>query len=478
VPLDHAIRRIAAAGRLPWAFLIAALALTVRVPFMFDAAPSITSDGRSYLALGAQLADGRGFADPAFTSFTYRPPAYPLFVAVMSFFPGPPDQAIVIAQHLLGVALAIAVLLVAWRYFGRTAAVIAAILVSANPVLVATEHQVLGDYLLAVFVFLGVASLARGALTQSPSMRYLALAGVLFGVAILTKPIGQALIVPGLLVCALSFRSWRPRVRAMSVVVLGMVVVTAPWVAHMKATYDRVAVSTISEEVLFWRAFDGPNPLPFVGDDRPTRIVRKWYADKSAGKPSGPVGVWLVRQGLIKKGFSDPEVDELQRTMALRAIAAAPGHYLRDSAEFFKTYALIGRPTVVTDDVYFLADYQRSVRSAPGLVRRPVASLSWRALNWLSWLQTAWWTVSFGSLAGALLLLSRDRVERVGALAFLATWATLGVATALTSIPNQRYLVPALPLQMVFGSAGFVFVVRALLSHLLRDTVLRRWRFS
>jgi len=33
-------------------------------------------------------------------------------------------------------------------------------------------------------------------------------------------------------------------------------------------------------------------------------------------------------------------------------------------------------------------------------------------------------------------------------------------------------------LQMVFGSAGLVIVVRALLSHLLRDTVLRRWRVS
>jgi Dolichyl-phosphate-mannose-protein mannosyltransferase len=459
---------------MPWAVFIAALALTVRVPFMFDAAPSITPDGRGYLALGAQLAGGGGFADQY---FTYRPPAYPLFVAVVSFFPGSPDRAIVVAQHLLGVAVAIAVLLVTWRYFGRTAAVIAAILVSANPWVVATEHQILSDYLLAVFVFVGVASLARGAATRSPSMRYLALAGVLFGVATLTKPIGQVLLVPGLLVCALSFRSWRLRVRAMSVVVLGMAVVTAPWVAHMKATYDRVAVSTIGEEVLFWRAFDGPRPLPFVGDDRPTRMIRKWYADSSAGKPSGPVGVWLVRQELINRGFGDEEVDRLQRTMALRAIAAAPGHYLRDSVEFFKTYALFGRPTVVADNVYFLRDYQRSRRSAPGLVR-PVASLSWRALNWLSWLQTVWWTVSLGGLAGAFLLLSRDRVERVAASAFLATWVTLGVATALTSIPNQRYIVPGLLLQMVFGSAGFVFVVRALRSHLLRDTVLRRWQTS
>jgi 4-amino-4-deoxy-L-arabinose transferase-like glycosyltransferase len=427
------------------------------------------------LALGAQLADGRGFAHPL---FTYRPPGYPLLVAVVSVFPGTPEQAIVIAQHLVGVAVAIAVLLVTWRYFGRPAAVIAAILISANPLVVATEHQVLTDYLLAVFVFLGVAALARGASTQSPSMRYLALAGVLFGVAILIKPIGQVLVVPGLLVCVLSFSSWRPRLGAMSVVVLGMAVVTAPWVAHMKATYDRVAVSTISEELLFWRAFDGPEPLPFVGDDRATRIVRKWYADKSAGKPSGPVGVWLVREAFIKRGFSEHEVDRLQRTMALRAIAAAPGRYLRDSAQFFKTYALIGQPAVVTDYVYFHADYLRSLRSAPGLVRRPVASVSRRALNWLSWLQTAWWTVSFGSLAGALLLLSRDRVERVGALAFLATWATLGVATALTSVPNERYFVPGLILQMVFGSAGFVFVVRALLSHLRRHTVLRRWRIS
>jgi hypothetical protein len=247
-----------------------------------------------------------------------------------------------------------------------------------------------------------------------------------------------------------------------------MAVVVVPWVVHNKIEYDRIAISTISEEVLFWRAFDGApgQRLEFVGDDSLTRKVRKWYSDAEAGSPSGPVGVWSVKDRL------GPEVDV--GGMALRAIVADPGKYLRTSITYFDDFAKVGRPRGPSEAPYLVQSYQRALSSAPSLIHRPVASVSWRALNGAKLLTALWWIISFGGFAGLLLLLAPSHRQQVAMTSFATTFVVIGVGTALTSLPNPRYWAAGLMPLLVVGSAGFVTVCCALLEYMRQMGVRRR----
>jgi 4-amino-4-deoxy-L-arabinose transferase-like glycosyltransferase len=471
--LGRIAQRVATAGRLPWALSLGALALVVRLPLMFDRHPYVAPDGYGYLALGRDIFQGRGFGDP---SFAVRPPGYPLFVAGVKVFPGSTEWDVVFAQHLIGVALAVTVLLATWRYFGRTAAIVAGVLAAIAPPLVGVEHEVLSDALFTALVFFGATALAHAASRSPPSVARLAGVGVLFGMATLTKPLGEVLVVTAPVVLIVAQRGWRGPLRGSVVVALGMAVIVLPWVVHNKVEYHRLAVSTIGDEALFWRVFDGPrgSTLRFVGDEPVTRTVRKWYADAAAGKPSGPVGVWAVLAWLHTRYPRGNEAETQLHQMALRAITADPVGYLHTSFSYFQSYATVARPTGPASVPDLVPSYERALASAPGLIKRPVASVSWRVLKGSVWAAAVWWVLSLCGLSSLFLLFAHGPEQRIVAAAFLATWVALGAGTALTGVPELRYSVAGLLPLLVTGSAGFIFVLNALARHAHRSTILGR----
>jgi hypothetical protein len=456
-------QRIAAAGPLAWGAIIGALALTVRLPMMFDPSPFLEPDSHGYLTLSDNIVDGHALGSGALT----RPLGYPLFIAVVRVFPGRPEVNAMVAQHVLGVAFAIGLLLVGWRFFGKAAGILAGAIAAISPQLVAIEHEVLSDYLFAIFVFAGTVSLAYFALDPSRRLRFLLIPGVLFGIATNIKPLGQVLVVVAPLVLLLVLRRWKPALRGALVVTLGMALIVAPWVVRNEIAAGHPVVSTIGNQVLFWRVFDGANPLPFVGNDPETNLVRDLYARDRADPGPAKVGVWQIAGLLEGRGHSGGEVGSIQREMALRALRAEPIHYLKDSGYYLKEYGRTVSGGTSDDAMTMLTPaYTRAQAAAPSLVRRPVASVSWRALNASSSLADIWWLLSGCGLTGLLLVFSRDRAKRVGAITFAIAWAVLGVALALTALPELRYNLVGAPFLWLLGSAGLLFVVRALAERL------------
>lgn len=446
-------RRISATGRLPWSLLIGAVALMVRLPLMFDGHPALTPDSPGYLHLANDLFRGHGFGAAI---FSYRPPGYPAFIAFTRVF-GSAAHSVVVAQHLIGIAAAVVVLLATWRYFGQPAAIVAALLAATAPLLVGIEHEVMSDYLFTILVFVGALTLARACVSSHRFRRFLGV-GMLFGFATLVKPVGQGLVLITPVVLIITGRGWRRCARGSLSVVAGMAIVVMPWVVHNKIVFHHAAVSTIGDYTSFWRAFDAPGrSVPFVGNDPDTRMVRKWYADAARGKPSGPVGVYQVAPRL-----HGSNVGAEMRQMAFRAVAADPLGYVTSSVLNFRDFVAVSRPMDAAGVDGLAAAYDRAGSAAP------LASLSLRIVSLAKWLAVGWCVLSGFGIFGLALVRSRDRKVQVATTALGATWGVLGIVTALTANRDSRYdVVGFLPILMV-GSAGLVAAtsaVRVRMSH-------------
>jgi len=454
--LVAAVRRVALAGPAAWSAIVAGTALLIRLPLMFDPSPVIQGDTKGYMSIADEITHG-GLGPYAIL----RPPGYPLFIDLVRQLPGRGVDNMIVAQHLLGVALAVGILLVGWRLFGKPAGILAGLIAAISPQLVAVEHELLSDYLFLVLVFSGTVVLAFAALGQS--RRLLLITGLLFGMATLTKPLGQVLIVVAPLVLAILLRGWRPVVRLSLIVTLGIGLLVIPWVVRNEIATGHPVVSTIGDEILFWRAFDSERQLPFVGHDAVTNTVRRLYATAGRARNGGSEQVWAIRDVLQRRGYSKYDAGVQERRMALRAIGAAPIAFATDGARHFRAYATTPAASMTDWSVGLIKPaYLRATTSAPSFVYRPIGSASWRVLEHVSILSGLWSFLTVFGLTGLLLLRSRDPAQRAGVVTFASAWFVLGIALGLIAVPDVRYSAVGLPLIWILGSAGLVLVARTL----------------
>jgi hypothetical protein len=245
-----------------------------------------------------------------------------------------------------------------------------------------------------------------------------------------------------------------------------MALVVVPWVVRNKVSEGHAVVSTISDEVLFWRVFDGERPLPFVGNDPETNMVRRLYARSRAAGAAGQVNVWYVHELLDDRGYTYHGAGVRQREMALRAIGAAPLTFARDSLDHLGDYARTPAGGITDDSVAQIAPAHARVAAAAPSVVQPLEAVSWRTLRSASLLTTAWWFLSVCGLTGLLVVLSRDGPRRAAAITFASAWVVMGVALALTGLPELRYNAVGVPVLWVVGSAGLVVVAQTVVRRL------------
>jgi len=173
----------------------------------------------------------------------FRPPGYPLFLAAVFALPGPDVTMARVAQALLGVLTVALIGFVSLRLWGPRVALVAAAMATVFPPLI-----FLGAALLSEPLFLALELGALAATLQhrvSPRPGWLVAAGVLCGLAALTRTVGWALVVP-LAVLVLSEPGLR-RHKALRAVGLmaASVLVVAPWTVRNAIVMDAfVPVST------------------------------------------------------------------------------------------------------------------------------------------------------------------------------------------------------------------------------------------
>jgi 4-amino-4-deoxy-L-arabinose transferase-like glycosyltransferase len=293
-----------------WA-LVYAVALALRVGYCWMAAgPTATpsSDALEYDTVAWNLASGGGFSlegvgGPYPTAFV--PPVVPWLVSLIYRAGGHHFFLGLLLQCAIGALIPLLLAALASATHGGGVALTAAWLAAFDPLLV-----FFSGYLLTETTFtaaLLAAMIASAAWLKTPRPGRAAGAGMLWGLASLTRPTALALplVVAGWAWAPLGLTvAPRDRVRQLLVLALGVVLVVGPWtIRNAIALHAFVPVTTGGGRALL----DANNPV--VWGDPATR-----------GGANSTYGLepWASRF----RGKSEPEVDRLARADAVAFLSA------------------------------------------------------------------------------------------------------------------------------------------------------------
>jgi 4-amino-4-deoxy-L-arabinose transferase-like glycosyltransferase len=150
---------------------------------------TIKWDESSYLLLGRNLLTGRGFTTGLYPE-VYHPPLYPIVSGTLYLFVGDFEQASNLAYALFGGLLLLPVFVVAQRTYGLQTAWLVTVLLAIFPAL-SISVLYWGTMIEPLYLCLtygGLAALLVG--LEDDRLGMFAAAGVLFGLAYLTRPEG------------------------------------------------------------------------------------------------------------------------------------------------------------------------------------------------------------------------------------------------------------------------------------------------
>jgi 4-amino-4-deoxy-L-arabinose transferase-like glycosyltransferase len=253
---------------------VAGLVLRLMFALAYWADKPLTHDEREYLALARSIASGDGVRYPppdspatAVERFG-RAPLYPWVLswmggaAVLEPRPEAVPVPVRVGQSIVGAAAVPILAAIAWRAAGPAAGAVAALLTAVHPPLVRLSGYALSEGLyvtlawLTVLVF-GLAVDRRSPPAPAQAARLLAVAGLLAGLAVLTRPAMLLFVGPAALWLALR----RPPVLALSFLAAAILVV-APWTIRNVREYGRFVLVASEGGITFWT---GNHPMA-VGD--------------------------------------------------------------------------------------------------------------------------------------------------------------------------------------------------------------------
>jgi 4-amino-4-deoxy-L-arabinose transferase-like glycosyltransferase len=197
-------------------------------------------DAADFHRHAGSIADGDGYPAPQLGTAgptAFRPPLYPVALAAVQAVGGGWEAERVLGA-LLGVATVLLTYLIALRLWGARAATVAGAIAAVFPPLVVLNASLLSEVL---FIPLALASvLAVLQFRHDRRLRWAVAAGVLCGLAVLTRTNGLPLVLAlaaGVCV-ARPFRS-RAALTAPVVLVLTFALTLAPWVIRNTLVFDR-----------------------------------------------------------------------------------------------------------------------------------------------------------------------------------------------------------------------------------------------
>ncbi len=214
------------------------LALLLRVGFVLATRPyPLVGDALDYNRHAQSIAQTghypRSIDGPDGGPTAFRPPLYPYFLAPI-YAVASTRHAVDfarLAQALLGVAIVGLVGLLSWRLWGRRVALIALALASVSPPLIVVGGALLSETLFVALELAACLSVLQ-ARTSRRWLRWIALAGVLCGLAALTRSIGIAMLVPIALSLAVAGLTGKARGRAAistATLLTAFALTLAPW---------------------------------------------------------------------------------------------------------------------------------------------------------------------------------------------------------------------------------------------------------
>ncbi len=244
---------------------------------------------------------------------TFRPPLYPALLA-LSLASGLRTMGLRLAQTVMSTLTLIPVYRIAQRTYGPRVARVAAALVAFDPVLVMFSNRLWSEtvFILLLMLILDLLTLGRA------TPRRWALAGVLFGLAALTRPVIftalPLLALWTLLQARRDGRAWGPWAISYAVLAVVCTLVILPWtVRNARATGAFILI-------------DSNGPFNFLVGTQPDAA----FVDKD--------NVWTKYFGVVGGDSYEHAVkldparaQSLAMTAARQNIAADPGRFVRKS---------------------------------------------------------------------------------------------------------------------------------------------------
>lgn len=339
IPLTRVLAAVRSHPNAAALAVVLAAAIAMRLAFAFRAPPFyVGGDSPTYLDPAVQLLQGQGF-DP----IVKRPPGYPLFLAASLASFGFDLQAVLLAQHLLGILTSAAAYAIGRLAFGRAAGVFAGLLTALNGPLLIFEHYIMAETLFTCLLTLAVAATLWGA--RHPRSHALTLpllaAGLLFGLASATRQSAQPLLVLVPLALLLAGAGRRRLLSGTTAALAGFLVVLLPWLAFDYARNQTLSSATLGETLIWRLTRSGPDDffewsLPRAADER-EQDMRKFVFNQAADREL-PSDTKVAAQKRF--GLTEAEADRLMRSIALEAIARQPDRYLASSTGLFHEHLL------------------------------------------------------------------------------------------------------------------------------------------
>jgi hypothetical protein len=407
--------------------VLAALAAILAIGFGLRAQEALQGrapvyDAAAYAKIAANLDEGNGFTvGPTATqpSSDYSPGLPLLVAAIYELTGGVHEQLARLVLATVGALSVLFTFLIGRRLSGPLAGLIGAAAIAVYPALLEYQGMLMGEPLAATLLAGAVLATLWAAEAPRPRVRWL-MPGVLFGALALVRPeyLGVVFLVS---LVVLAKGSWRQSWIAAATLLLGAVVVIAPWTVRNAVALDRfVPVSTGGGQVLFAGTY-----LPSGGDPE-------------------KVGAEVVER---HPGLFGPHALErlrMEQILARLAEQRYPG------AETDEALARMGREQLWDDISEEPLEYA-------GFIARKVARI-WShgprdVMREPGWELLHWALVALG-LAGLIVLVGRRRWE---ALLLAAIFVAVTAISALLVASPRRVLV-TMPLAATLAGVGIVAV--------------------
>jgi 4-amino-4-deoxy-L-arabinose transferase-like glycosyltransferase len=330
-----AARPFASLARHPDLALLAVVVLVaagLRLAFALRVPVFVTKDSLEYIQPALGLVGGG-----AFELAQRRTPVYPLFIAGSVGLFGQDLLAITFAQHLLGVATAGLAYAIGRLTFGRVAGLLAGLLAALSGPLLIYEHYLITEPVFAFLLVGAVGLFVAGLRTERRAL--IALGGLTLGLAALTRPVGQAVLVVLPFAFLAHYRAWRPTLQSCALAAGCFALVVVPWAIRNQVVYGTAGAASIGR-FLISRSVKHERDFVFYEKDvgaypgeAAERTRARQIAQEVTNKRPEPGQIFQrVRDEL---GLTEARTDALLKDIALEAIMRNPGLWVEGTVEMF-----------------------------------------------------------------------------------------------------------------------------------------------